>query len=131
MQQYAECVAKEHSKTVQYRSTDRLLKHSDFVALCEKVISKEYTGVVEQYLCKEHAIVRGTTPQNQQVYSKEECDGSLYVYGSPQFQCLQLCIFQVVKFACGEDIKTFCLTETDIGILRFVWHLLTNTIDTL
>ena len=61
MQELAEKVIAEQLKTVQYKSTDNVMKHSSFVELCRRAIGSESpanVSVVELWLLKEKKIAK-------------------------------------------------------------------------
>lgn len=79
-----------HQKTVVFRATDRIVKHSSFVDLCASAVGLSNAAVVEIWLLKEHRIVKTAAAS----LGRQEV---------------------VVKFCTkGETI-----TETDVGILRY------------
>ena len=94
-QELANRVIAEHQKTVEFQSTDRVIKHSSFVDLCTTVVGVDNVSVVEMWLLKENRIVKATTTaQGEQ---------------------------EIVKFCTKGDT----ITETDVGILRYISPLAT------
>lgn len=65
-QELADRVVAEHQKTVEFQSTDRVLKHSSFVDLCKTAAGVDNVSVLEMWLLKEKRIVKATTPQGDQ-----------------------------------------------------------------
>lgn len=67
-QELANKVLIEQQKTVEYQSTDRVMKHSTFVDLCKKVVGTEpdTVSVVELWLLKEKMIVN-VKQENQEI----------------------------------------------------------------
>ena len=56
----------EHQKTVEFQSTDRVLKYSSFVELCKAAVGVDNVSVVEMWLLKENRIVKASTTQGNQ-----------------------------------------------------------------
>ena len=90
LQEYAELVVAEHKKTIVYTSTDMVMKHGDFVDLCQSVVDTNIVPVIEHALFQEKKMARVSSE-----------DG-----------------YDVVKFVSVGHRGEITVSELDIGIVR-------------
>lgn len=98
LQEYAYNVISEHKKTVQYKSTDMVMKEEEFVNICKKVVTTDVVKLVEITLIQENRVGKVSTDTEH----------------------------SVVKFAPpGDCRKPVTITEVDIGIVRYMAYSFT------
>lgn len=88
-QELADAVIAEQLKGVQYKSTDRVMKYSEFQQLCQRIAPPESVSVLECYM------------QSQRLVVKERTKSGL----------------EVVKFASIEEKMVHSVSTVDIGIV--------------
>lgn len=91
LQEFAANVLKELLGTVQYTSTDMVMKEEDFVNISLKVVSAEVLSLVEISLANESKIQKQQTEMG----------------------------YCIVKFApSGDNLRPASISEVDVGIVR-------------
>ena len=67
IQELADAVIVEQLKDVQYKSTDRVMKYSEFQQLCQRLVPAESTRVLECYLQSQRLIAKERTKSGLEV----------------------------------------------------------------